>query len=163
VYKGQFKNGLKHGKGKWSKGEGDEKCTFEGNYVKGKKEGYGEFRWASGNFYRGEYLDDERHGYGEMYWVDGSLYKGSWIKGIQHGQGIMKLSDGTIKKGTFENNTFIEEITEESEYLESSVIDDEEEDSPRIAGKMYMKGGEGIPYTNENKKRKGKKKKNKRK
>lgn len=123
AYKGQFKNGLKHGKGKWSKGQGEEKCVFEGNYVKGKKEGYGEFKWASGNFYRGEYKDDERHGYGEMYWVDESFYKGAWVKGIQHGQGIMQLADGTIKKGTFENNIFIEEITEENESLESSMIE----------------------------------------
>jgi hypothetical protein len=125
LYEGQFKNGLKHGKGKWMKGKGEDMCTFEGNYVKGKKEGYGEFKWASGNFYRGEYKDDERDGYGEMYWVDGSWYKGAWVKGIQHGQGIMQLPDGTIKRGMFENNIFIEEIAEEDEILESSIIDNE--------------------------------------
>lgn len=37
----------------------------------------------------------------------------------------MQLPDGTIKRGMFENNTFIEEITEEDEILESSVIDNE--------------------------------------
>ena len=143
MYKGQFKNGLKHGKGKWSKGKGEEMCTFEGNYVKGKKEGYGEFRWASGNFYRGEYKDDERHGYGEMYWVDESCYKGSWVNGIQHGKGVMTMPDGTVKKGMFENNTFIEEITEEDEHLESSMYDNEPITAMHPAGldesKVYKK------------------------
>ena len=123
VYQGQFKNGLKHGKGKWHKGTGEDKWTFEGNYIKGKKEGYGEFRWASGNFYRGEYKNDERHGYGEMFWVDGSWYKGSWVSGIQHGQGVMQLPDGTVKRGVFENNVFIEEIAEEDENLETSIVE----------------------------------------
>jgi len=35
----------------------------------------------------------------------------------------MELADGSIKKGLFENNTFIEEITEEDENLESSLLD----------------------------------------
>jgi hypothetical protein len=37
----------------------------------------------------------------------------------------MQLPDGTIKRGMFENNIFIEEITEEDEILESSIIDNE--------------------------------------
>lgn len=155
VYQGQFKNGLKHGKGKWSKGKGEDQCTFEGNYIKGKKEGYGEFRWASGNFYRGEYKDDERHGYGEMFWVDGSCYKGSWVGGIQHGQGVMQLPDGTIKKGMFENNTFIEEIAEEDECLESSIYENDANSAiPAgvINSSRFSKGKK-----NKKKKKKGKK------
>lgn len=41
----------------------------------------------------------------------------------------MQLPDGTVKKGMFENNTFIEEITEEDENLESSIY----ENDPRSA------------------------------
>jgi hypothetical protein len=39
----------------------------------------------------------------------------------------MMLPDGTLKKGMFENNTFIEEITEEDENLESSMHYDDDE------------------------------------
>lgn len=41
----------------------------------------------------------------------------------------MTLPDGTIKRGMFENNTFIEEITEEDENLESSLFYENEEPS----------------------------------
>jgi len=45
------------------------------------KDGYGEYKWASGNIYKGMYKNDKRHGYGEMYWIDGSFYKGEWLNG----------------------------------------------------------------------------------
>mmetsp|Transcript_26742 Transcript_26742/g.23603 ORF Transcript_26742/g.23603 Transcript_26742/m.23603 type:complete len:214 (+) Transcript_26742:90-731(+) len=35
----------------------------------------------------------------------------------------MRLADGSIKKGMFENNTFIEEIAEENESMESSFLE----------------------------------------
>ena len=37
TYQGSFKNGLRHGKGKWSSGE----TKYSGNYSQGLKEGYG--------------------------------------------------------------------------------------------------------------------------
>ena len=80
---GEFKNGLKHGKGKWKKRFNDQSCNmYEGSYEDDKKNGIGMFTWESGNYYKGCYKDDERHGYGEMYWKDGSQYKGEWNKGI---------------------------------------------------------------------------------
>jgi len=50
--------------------------------VNDQKEGYGIFRWSSGNVYRGYYKSDEREGNGEMRWTDGSVYTGEWHKGI---------------------------------------------------------------------------------
>lgn len=46
--------------------------VYEGEYVNDKKEGYGVFKWASGNVYEGMFKDDERHGKGKMTWTDGS-------------------------------------------------------------------------------------------
>ena len=46
------------------------------------KHGYGEYKWATGNYYKGMYRYDKRHGFGEMLWNDGSLYKGDWVDGI---------------------------------------------------------------------------------
>lgn len=40
------------------------------------KHGFGEFRWASGGYYKGHYQNDVKDGYGEMYWADGSIYRG---------------------------------------------------------------------------------------
>jgi len=125
-YDGEFKNGLKHGKGKWKKylqpGSNQvpqraedlkmAKVTqnflyYEGNYKFDKKDGYGVFTWSSGNLYKGDYKEDERHGHGEMRWTDGSCYIGAWVRGIQHGYGKIVFPDGTEKEGYFENNLYI--------------------------------------------------------
>jgi hypothetical protein len=105
---GEFKEGLKHGKGKWKKQQNVTPCNqYDGEYAQDRKNGYGVFTWESGNVYRGSYLDDERDGYGEMFWTDGSIYQGEWKQGIQHGYGKMTFPDGTIKEGRFENNIFV--------------------------------------------------------
>lgn len=113
VYIGMFKNGLKHGKGRWQKGEGDQLSVFEGEYVNDKKEGFGIFRWASGNAYDGYFKDDERHGKGKMVWTDGSSYEGDWFRGIQHGYGKIMFPDGNVKEGYFDNNVYIGRIKED--------------------------------------------------
>lgn len=107
IYTGDFKEGMKHGKGEWKKVLNNPKCNrFEGEYQFDKKNGLGTFTWESGNVYTGNYVNDERVGYGEMYWTDGSIYKGEWKKGIQHGRGVMTFPDGRVKDGYFENNVF---------------------------------------------------------
>ena len=72
------------------------------------KHGLGEFRWASGGYYKGSYEYDVKKGYGEMYWADGSIYRGHWDRGIQNGLGIMIFANGTRKAGIFRENVLIE-------------------------------------------------------
>ena len=72
------------------------------------KHGIGEFRWASGGYYKGNYEYDVKKGYGEMYWADGSIYRGHWDRGIQNGLGIMIFANGTRKAGIFRENVLIE-------------------------------------------------------
>jgi hypothetical protein len=79
---GDFMQGVKHGKGKWKKTDGPSSTSYEGEYVLDKKQGYGIFRWASGNTYIGTYNEDERHGIGIMSWTDASKYIGQWERGI---------------------------------------------------------------------------------
>ena len=84
-YVGEFKDGLKHGKGKWKKQltSTTTPCNqYDGDYVKDHKNGYGVFSWESGNMYKGGYKDDERDGFGEMFWTDCSIYQGEWRGGI---------------------------------------------------------------------------------
>ena len=76
---GEFREGLKHGKGKWKKQQNVTPCNqYDGEYGQDRKNGYGVFTWESGNVYKGGYVDDERDGYGEMFWTDGSIYQGEW-------------------------------------------------------------------------------------
>ena len=46
------------------------------------KNGFGEFRWATGGHYKGFYVNDQKSDYGEMTWTDGSHYKGLWDSGV---------------------------------------------------------------------------------
>jgi len=104
---GEFRNGLKHGKGRWKSGAGVPNVNqYEGDYLNDKKHGFGIFSWASGNIYKGEYFEDERHGFGEMVWTDGTKYIGEWCHGIQHGKGSMILENGIIKEGYFDCNVY---------------------------------------------------------
>jgi hypothetical protein len=120
-YFGQFKNGLKHGRGRWLKKAGVPKTNeYEGDYFMDKKHGYGVFKWASGNIYKGNYKEDDRHGYGEMFWKDGSTYKGEWIKGIQHGYGEMVFPDGSKKVGMFDHNTFVSTV-KDMKFLDKDI------------------------------------------
>ncbi len=105
-YAGYFQRGLKHGWGKWRRSKAGKCNTFEGEYSRDVKQGFGVFHWASNNIYRGQYANDERDGIGEMTWVDGSRYVGQWVRGIQHGFGRMIFPDGTLKEGLFENNIY---------------------------------------------------------
>lgn len=112
---GEFKQGMKHGKGKWKKDEKNPRCNqYTGDYFNDKKHGHGQFNWESGNYYIGSYVEDSRHGYGEMYWVDGSKYKGDWEQGVQHGFGEITLPDGKIKKGKFENNVYVGKVEDDT-------------------------------------------------
>ena len=50
MFEGQFKLGLVHGKGVFTYENGD---IFKGEFVNGKREGYGECSWSDGSFYFG--------------------------------------------------------------------------------------------------------------
>jgi hypothetical protein len=115
TYQGLFKNGFKHGNGKWRKAldpslpPNTKTNSYEGDYLNDKKNGWGYFEWESGNTYRGRYVNDEREGFGEMRWTDGSVYRGTWHKGVQHGLGIMLFPSGDKRCGLFMQNVFKEE------------------------------------------------------
>ncbi len=55
IYKGQFKNNLKNGKGT--------------------------MKYYDGSFYSGEWKDDEYHAKGTLKEIDGQIFKGKWNKG----------------------------------------------------------------------------------
>jgi len=83
-----FCDGVKSGHGRWEKVEKDSQgnitslVSYEGGFEGDLKDGFGEYRWASGNVYKGNYKRDVREGYGEMNWIDGTIYKGEWKGGL---------------------------------------------------------------------------------
>ncbi len=79
-YRGEFKEGRKHGKGikTWPSGD-----RYEGDFVADRKEGKGVYTWGSrsvsaGERYTGEWANDRRNGRGVYEWPSGDRYEGPW-------------------------------------------------------------------------------------
>lgn len=122
-YRGEMKNGVKHGRGvlKFSDGSEyngefvDSKMTgkgkktwadnrvYDGDWVDGKMEGQGTFTWEDGKRYRGAYHQNKKHGYGELYYTNGDVYKGEWVNGTQNGPGEYAAVGKAPEKGEFRN------------------------------------------------------------
>ena len=114
IYKGDFLNGLRHGKGKDEgdnmKYEGDfikdKKCgkgkilfdsgdTYEGEFNDNKFNGYGHYIWAKNkNEYTGNYLNGKFHGEGRYQWGENEYYNGEYVNGIKEGEGELSFKDG---------------------------------------------------------------------
>jgi hypothetical protein len=80
-YRGEFKAGLKHGKGEklWPSGD-----VYEGEFANDRKHGTGTYTWGRGPWagerYEGGYRDDMRDGVGTYRWNTGDVYAGTWEK-----------------------------------------------------------------------------------
>ena len=60
-----------HGKGKTVYPNGD---TYEGEYDKGKRQGYGVYSFSDGERYEGQWYQDQQHGKGIFYFANNNKY-----------------------------------------------------------------------------------------
>ncbi len=78
-YQGEFRTGMKHGKGVKSWANGD---RYEGEFVEDRKEGKGAYTFGRGPWvgerYEGGWVADRRQGYGVYSWPTGDVYRGPW-------------------------------------------------------------------------------------
>lgn len=88
VYEGDFKNGLRHGKGTMVELNGKRK--YEGTWVLSQKEGKGVEMFSNGDKYTGDFSGDRFHGQGELI-TKGGHYTGSFKNGLRDGFGIMQF------------------------------------------------------------------------
>ena len=73
-YQGDFVNGKKSGKGKYTFANGD---IYDGEWVEDKMSGQGIYTFANGDKYEGEFVDNKFSGTG-TYTKDGKQYTGTW-------------------------------------------------------------------------------------
>ena len=72
----------------------DKKLPFyEGNYLNGKKEGFGTLYLSNGDIYRGEFKQDKFNGTGLYSFGFGGTYRGDFFDGKKHGKGTLKTED----------------------------------------------------------------------
>lgn len=113
VYVGSFSEGKLHGEVRIEYADGGQ---FNGTYVGGLCEGYGEsvHKGESGEWgYKGEYAAGEENGYGIYIYPDGSVYEGYFKDGMRHGQGKYRFASGDTYTGEFRNNV----ITGSGSYM----------------------------------------------
>jgi hypothetical protein len=61
--------------------------SYEGQWVRDLKHGYGCFRFRSGAEYTGQFYEGKMHGQGTYTYADGQRYLGEFDRGLKHGFG----------------------------------------------------------------------------
>ena len=108
-YEGEWKNGVKHGKGYETYDNG----YFKGEWVDGNRTGYGEHCWKNGTVYVGDVLNGVPHGKGKLTLPVGCSYDGEWKNGKKHGSGLYLWPSGARYVGDFVDD----ERTGKGEYV----------------------------------------------
>ncbi len=126
-YKGDFKDGMRHGKGKLIfKND----ASYDGEWMYDKYDGYGEESLPGGNVLEGFY-EAGRLINGRVYFGDGREYDGEWSDDMPNGMGKMYFRDGHAEEGFWVDGVcaFPDKPTEEQmalylANLEHQVLDE---------------------------------------
>jgi hypothetical protein len=89
TYEGGCSNGLANGFGT-AKG----RATYVGNFANGKKEGKGKYTWEDGSWYEGDWKNDKREGKGKKVWPkypSDAWYDGDWKDDKMNGYGTLNF------------------------------------------------------------------------
>lgn len=98
IYNGQWRNGLKWGKGEnWTK----DGIYYIGSFEKGLREGHGRMVFRDGSMYQGQWKADKRCGKGCFYHWGGSRYEGDWKDDTSHGRGKEYMMNGDVFEGEY--------------------------------------------------------------
>ncbi|CEM05289.1 unnamed protein product [Vitrella brassicaformis CCMP3155] len=110
-YTGQWRNGIKEGRGRLEFGDGG---FYEGEFSQGEIIGRGVQRWPDGSTYEGDFHMGERHGHGT--WTQppaaadssreaSTTYTGQWKTNKREGFGELRWADG-VYRGQFKAHRF---------------------------------------------------------
>ncbi|RMH62606.1 MAG: hypothetical protein D6685_08555, partial [Bacteroidetes bacterium] len=98
LYQGRWEGDLPQGPGQFYGSDGS---RYEGQWVAGRRQGYGTYTDARGSVYRGNWHHDVPEGFGVLEHPDGSRYQGEWRDGRQHGYGRARTPAGVVYEGTW--------------------------------------------------------------
>jgi hypothetical protein len=114
IYTGQLHGGKPHGFGIHINSLG---TRYEGQWRDGLRHGRGSQRWGltserPGDQYQGDWSDGRRHGQGTYHWSlnsprAGYRYVGAWANDKMHGEGSYGAPDGSLVEGSFAENQLV--------------------------------------------------------
>lgn len=87
---------------------------YKGELKDGKRHGQGAWLRPDGTKYIGQWFNDRPEGQGTITWPDGKKYVGQWKNGKRHGQGAEISADGDMVEGEWEAGTFVRETFTDS-------------------------------------------------
>jgi len=103
TYEGDWVYDYRTGKGRFTWADG---TYHEGDFVRGKYEGYGIHIYTDGGKYEGQFHDDKRNGKGKMTWPNGDTYVGDWVENFRTGKGRYVWANGAYYEGDFARGKF---------------------------------------------------------
>ncbi|KAL4473619.1 hypothetical protein ABPG74_022483 [Tetrahymena malaccensis] len=120
VYEGEVKDGKRHGKGKYRYANGN---TYEGDWFENNQHGEGKFTYAvnngeGGDIYQGQFQKGKFEGFGHYYYKkSGKQYIGFWQDDKWNGEGKFFSADGKIIKcGIWKNDKL------ETQKVETDIV-----------------------------------------
>jgi hypothetical protein len=104
VYKGQFRDNVREGKGFIAHSNGD---TYDGEWKKNLKTGFGKYYYKSIDAqYEGEFVESKKNGKGFfVYKKTGDSYEGGFKDDKTSGKGILRF--GGIVGGAYKNGDWL--------------------------------------------------------
>ena len=97
-------------------------------------DGYGRYKWETGEIYEGELSSGYFDGQGIYMWGSSEGFAGDWKDGNKHGKGVQLYSDGSTLTGYWKDNTYYGETapyyaeTEEEETTTEVITPEKEEE-----------------------------------
>lgn len=123
-------NGKANGFGKLTKyDDGKLESTFEGNYKDGIREGKGTFSHKDGSIAKGNYVNGQLVGFGTRTSENGDKYEGEFLNYREHGKGTYYYANGSKFEGFFvSDKAYTGKFTDYDEkitYIQKYYITDE--------------------------------------
>ena len=78
--------------------------TYEGEWVGGRMDGWGEYICADGARYEGGWKDGLKSGLGMYVKANGEKFDGEWERGKKNGEGVYRWNNGKTRKGIWKED-----------------------------------------------------------
>jgi hypothetical protein len=106
IYEGEFKDKKRHGVGIYywqTENPNSFQVRYCGDWVQGKRTGFGYCDWKSGSVYIGQFKNDQICGKGKFIWSNGDVYEGDFDEnGNKSGYGEFRWKSGNKYEGGWE-------------------------------------------------------------